>query len=367
MNNPPPNERIIPLPSEKQEPWDLARRYLSDLCEIPTSFTTPVRTLLIDQKAGPALSPASQFLVTRLLKSPTLKAIFYYITLTFHGHKVSNSAYLSSADLMRLYTPSEVAALITVIYLYRRITKIADLGADEDWQAITKALVENVEIGGHMGYAIPKVGATKGILTGGLREVMLGVLKLHKPAEFKEYYEYLLASKIPFDLNYEMRQWGCTHLDLAGNALQLIGFGIPTAHTFIMGLGASPPKDERSDAESYEFKITHEWIHALKEKTAPPDRSHPGQYYPTEMAMHKLLYEVAQINQQGSKHNWLTRTKDEINPHDTPQLYQEFLMELQGSKALEDFYHENLPLEVLDMLSEEDIQELAGITPSESG
>ena len=72
------------------------------------------------------------------------------------------------------------------------------------------------------------------------------------------------------------------------------------------------------------------------------------------------MYEVSGVNEKGSKHSWLTKTKDEINPHSTPQLYQEFLLDLQGSKALEEFYQENLPMEVLDLLSEDDFKELAG-------
>ncbi|MDC0358734.1 hypothetical protein OAO01_07960 [Oligoflexia bacterium] len=345
--------------SADRQRWERARQYLIDLDKIPTSFTTPVRTLLLDGKHGGVLSPASQFLTTRLLKSPTMKAIFYYLTLALHGEKISNSAYLSSSDLVRLYAPHDVAAIIAIIYLHKKITRKGRLAEDADWANITKVMMIDVELGGHLGEAIPGIGPMKGILAASLRQMMLGIFRIDNNDEFQRYLQHLRLNNTAFDLNLEQEIWGCTHLDLGSNALQMLGFGARKAHAFLTGCSANPPKDPRHDQEAYEFNIAVEWIETLKATGAAPDRVHLGQYYPAEKQMHKLLYEVNEIQEKGSEFAWLTRSKDDINPQATPQLYQEFLMELQGTEVLEEFYKDNLPSEVLQDLSEEDLRELA--------
>lgn len=343
------------------EQWNKARTYLNSIGRISPSFTTPIRALMLDEKNKGAISPATQFLIVRLLKSPTAKAMFYYSALTFHGEKLSNSAYLSSADLIRSFEPGEIAVIIGMLFFYRRAQKLGSLQGDDDWTTITKLATEKFEVGGHMGHAIPRIGSTKGMLVGGLRYITWAFLKMNDGFGFTSYLKHLQASQLPYDLEYEVDAWGCTHAHLLGNAMQLLGFGVPLSHAAQMGLGMDPPKNDAHHREAFEFALANEWVETLFETGAEPQRNHLGQYYPKEKDNHKMLYEITRLKEQGSKYNWLSRTQNDINPKDTPQLFQEFLMELQQSEAIQDFYKAHLPPEILDTLSEEELKELSAV------
>jgi len=338
--------------------WEAAKTLVAELGKIPVTFTTPVRTLMYDHKNDQILSPAGHFLTTRLLRSPTLKAMFYYASLTFFGDRIANSAYLSSSDLVRLYKPKDCAGVLATIYLVRRLLSkgVQNL---PDWEDTLQNITKRSEAGGHIGLAIPSLGQATGIITGSFRNLAIALFGINNPDKYNEYRSYLNSANLPYHLDYELQNWECTHLDIVGNLLQQFGFGISQAHAYILGLGRRPPKSPNEDLEGYQYALTSEWIECLILSGKEPDRKHLGQYYPTEKDKYRLLYEINSLNETNSKHNWLSKSKGDINPHATPQLYQEFLMELEQSAALESFYQENLPADVLDDLSPDDIKELS--------
>ena len=66
------------------------------------------------------------------------------------------------------------------------------------------------------------------------------------------------------------------------------------------------------------------------------------------------------MKEKGSKHNWLDKSRNEISPHATPQLYQEVLAEMTRSDDVRKFMSDNLPASMVDSLSDEEIAEIAG-------
>ena len=346
-------------PGDYPEAWLEAKEIVTGLgSRFPVSFTTPIRTLMHDQTKGSTLSPAAQFLTTRLLRSPTFKAMFYYLSLSLFGDKLANSAYLSSSDLVRLYQPQDCASIIGVIYLTRRLQKKR---ADtlSRWQPALERITVHTEVGGHLGLAIPTIGISRGILTGAMRD--LGILSLgrHNREAYASYCEHLNATNKLYDFEYELEHWGCRHIDVAGNVLQQMGFGIKHALSLITGLGNKPPGRPDHDPNAFEFHLSELWINSLVQTQKEPDFTHLGVYYPTEKDKYRLLYEINQLHESGSKHRWLLRSKEDINPQCTPQLYQEFLQELEQSSAIQNFYEENLPADVLKDLSEQDLKALS--------
>ena len=358
---PPPNK---PTPSTSDiEPWIAARAYLDVLGKIPVTFTTPVRSLMIDQREGGVMSPASQLLSTRLLRSPSVKAMFYYATLSFHGEKVSNSAYLSSLDLLRTFQPAEIAALLSTSFMYRRIVKIHNLAENQAWLEIALDATTRMEVGFHLGAAIPAIGPMVGLIVGGFDTIASGLMQVKDPDNYKEYRSYLDMKGCRYDIDYEMEHWGCSRFHIAGNALQLLGYGVPVAHAYLMGLTLG---EQPVESELFQWRIAETWIDALISTGAEPDILHQGKYFPAEKNAHKMLYEVGQINENGSKHKWLMRKKDDINPQDTPQLYQECLMEMQQPQEIEQFYEEHLPDELRKSLSKQQLEELSKFDDGES-
>lgn len=341
--------------------WSRARQLADSVGPMPVSFTTPIRALLIDQRACRALRPASQFLVTRLMRSPTIKAVVYYSALTFHGDRLNNAAYLTSAELLRTFAPDETAALLALIFAASRTAKLGKLLDCPEWQSLLETATLRGEIGGHVGYAVPGLGAAQGMLVGAMPFLARGVFLALDREGAVLYARHLQAKKLPYDLDFELSRWQTTHLHVGANMLQMLGLGVPAAHAFVTGLNRSKEPDSATDQLAYEFFVLDDWINVLLETGAEPSHMHLGRYYPAQRDAHKLLYEVDRIRREGSKHLWLQRSRRDINPHDTPQLFQEFLQELQQSKALMTFYEEHLPKELFDSLSQEELQELSSV------
>jgi hypothetical protein len=102
------------------------------------------------------------------------------------------------------------------------------------------------------------------------------------------------------------------------------------------------------------------WMTTLFETSLAPTIPIIGHFYPLQKDLHKLLYEVNCIKEKGSKHSWLDKSKSEISPHATPQLYQEVLAELTRGEDVREFMADNLPASLVDSLSDEEIAEIAG-------
>lgn len=342
-----------------EESWLKARELLSWIGRVPPSFTTPIRTLMIDASREGKLSPASQFLVTRLLRSPSLKAMIYYSALSLHGEKISNTPYLSSVEIMRLFAPAELAAFFSFIFLHRKLKKVELEHDPEQFQVMSNQLLARIEAGFELGRALPIIGPARAVLAGSWRELMLGFFRVNDRNGFCEYSDYLERSGKAFCTEYEEERWGCTHVDLGGNALQLMGMGVGETHGFIQGFAGGRLKSDETQKEAYQYQIAAEWIDALLETGLAPERVHDGDYYPRQQDSYKLLYRVNELRENGPRYCWINCSKEDINPQLTPQLFQEYLLELQEASQVEEFFQTNLPADVLESLSEEDLRELS--------
>ncbi len=338
-----------------------AREYLKPIGRIPPLFTTAVRSLMLDsQGEGQRISAASQFLSMRLLRSPTMKAMVYYSALTFHHEKISNVPYLSSVDLMRLYAPGDLAALFGLIFCYRKAKSLGAYGSAVEWAPLLDSMITRLEVGTHLGYAMPKIGAGIGMLAGALPLISQSIVFSRDKIGFELYRDRLSKFNCTWDLDFEERSWGFNCLDLSANLLQLLGFGLPLVHGIMTGLSDNATSNESEPGFAPAFYMARKWLECLLQTGAAPTEKLPGQFYPLQKDLYKLLYEINEIKEKGSKHRFIDKRRDNINMQDTPQLFQEYLSELQQAEKVVEFMNENLPKELLDTLSEDDLREISG-------
>ncbi|NLF25341.1 MAG: hypothetical protein GX589_06750 [Deltaproteobacteria bacterium] len=343
--------------SDDTQAWQKSRVYVDHVGKVLTSFQTTIRTLLIDERSNPpVVSPASHFLVTRFLRGRTMKALFYYATLTFHGEEVANTPHLSSSQLIRFFSPGELAAMIAAIYAYRRIKGQAP---PEQWNEISEQMILEADIGMHTGMAIPAIGGMVGMLAGLMPRLSRGLFLVEDPDLFSEYWRRINLEDLCAAEELELELWGCTSRHIGCSLLQGLGLSVPMAHGLYVGLSSRPPSDDKEERLGYAFAIAREWIKGLHENGAPPERVHMGKYYPLQTALHKLLYRVNRLREHGNGYRWLERSKDDISVEKTPQLFQEALMEGQNPGALKEFYKQHLPQEVLQTLSEEELSNIS--------
>ena len=355
-------------PAGEVESWNTARELLKRLGRITPAFAITIRSLMADGNlSSPAIRAGSHFLLLRLLKSPSMKAILYYASLTFHNEKISNAVYLSSSDLIRLYGPHEIAGLVGLTYLFRRLRTEADLSERLEWPYFYSSLLPRLDLGFHVGVAIPQIGAGKAVLAAALPRLAQGAFFMKNAQKCPDYRRHLEASGRLVDGAYELEHFGCTALDVAACMAQAMGFGARWTHGLRVAQSDNPPSSEEADRDGFDFFMTEKWIQALLKTGAEPAEKLPGRYYPLQRDSYKLMYECNLVRESGSKHTWLSRGKADISAKATPQLYQEWLSELQQPEQVKEFIKTSLPEDIVGALSPEDLSALAtGENPEES-
>ena len=341
------------------ENWEAAQRYAALLGQIPSSFTSSIRTLLLDsQKNGDKLSPSSKFLVTRFVKGPSMRAPFLYAGLTFRPEQLPDPNKASAGELVNLFSPYEIAALLGVLYLYRRARKVCD---PEEFEYLSKMLQESVEIGGHLGCTIKNIGLGIGMLSGALPFLASACFLLKDKKSFKEYRRILSKSNAVFDIDVELERWKCANVQVMSILMQSLGFGVQSANSLIMAFSSAEPLDDKQFPEPYKLRIALEWIESLKKTGKEPEVVHKGAYYPLKQDLDRLYSNVAELKKNGPKHNWLEKGKDSISaevvaPIEVPAINGKIDIDTLPKEVLELFSREELealsPEEIANLLKE---------------
>ncbi|MBX7143877.1 MAG: hypothetical protein K1X79_05450 [Oligoflexia bacterium] len=350
-------------------PWRVAGEHIRKLERISPLFTTPIRALMVDAGAGRSTTNlASQYLVMRLLKSPTFKAIFYYSAMTFRAEQIASAAYLSSYDLVRLYQPLDLAALLAIVFTYRKVKALLNNDPGRLDLAEFSKITTRIEIAGHLGTAIPNLGCSNCLLSSSLPLFSHAIMSSSDLAPLRAYKKHLASKKKLFDLEYEQKQWGTTCLHVSATLLQKLGFGAQypsyffedMQHCVVPYQSQERDKTDRDGGKnSMLFSIIELWMNTLLETGQAPTTTIPGAYYPLQKDLYRLLYHINSITEAGSKHDWLTKGRTDISPHTTPQLYQEVLSDLMQTEDVRKFMSENLPEALVNSMSDEELAEIA--------
>jgi hypothetical protein len=304
------------LPSES---WEVALNYSGLLGIVPSSFSSVIRSLLLDQqKNNGKLSPSTRFMIERLVKSRSLKAALYFGALTFLNDEIKDKPYLNERDLVNLYSPAELAAIVGLSYLFKRARKLCD---PAQFTMITNRFQECADIGGHIGFAIPKLSAFVGIITGAMPYLGLAPFLFYDRRGFIDYTRHLKHTKQSLDLNYELRRWSCSSVQIASVMLQALGLGIGTASAFSTGLTAETTQIIETTPDADRYHLATLWLKSLEEVGAEPKMTHKAEFYPTKAAMGVLLAKMLELREKGSPHCWLLRGAFDISPKNTPQLF----------------------------------------------
>lgn len=303
------------------ESWDIARNYSGLLGVVPSSFSSVIRALMNDEtKNNAQLAAGSRFLIERLAKSRSVKACLYFGGLTFQTMRVEEEPYLSERQLVNLYRPAELAGIIGVAYLFKRARKLCDPG---QFSSITNLFQMTLDMGMHIGYAIPAISPLVGFLAGGMPFLGLSPFLFYDRKGFVEYARHLRTKQVFFDYEYELQRWSCTSIQIASVMMQALGLGVPMAHAFSTGLTVQSKQLLESNEDAYKFHIAAIWINALSDKNAAPEMVHKAAYYPTQGALNRLLEATKVVQESGSVHCWMIRGAHDVSPESTPQLFKE--------------------------------------------
>lgn len=308
-------------PDELDEGWGIARKYADLLGSMPSIFTTAIRALkrlealgnVPKQEADNQIMEACSFLIN---VSPSLKSVFYHAALDLHPEVLEKE--LNVKNLLLAFTPCEIANILAITYLYRRVRKKCD---PKEWTILTGKLHAHMEIGGIIGETINHIGTGNGVLIGAMRYISLVMFSFKDLKKYQEYRRRTADGDSLFDLAEETRRWGCNHMQVASILVQNAGLGLVPS----MGLGIeSIPPGARALGPDVEEQLlcwhaTIVWTEAFHRTGAPPttQSEEDVMFLPEDEAV-EMKRRIWSIIRDGSTFDWIAKSKADL-PEDVAE------------------------------------------------
>lgn len=304
-----------------QKSWDVAKSFVTYLGPYPSSFTSVVRLLSIDHSQNPVgLSEIGEFLVRRLLKSPSLQSCYFHALKTYRPEILDlPPGSITPGFFAENLSSEEHAVLLTVIFLYKSSRRLC---SSDILQRIIPRLYRHADLGFLVGDAMPAIGAGSGMLLGSMRVFSLVPFIINNPTRFVEYWLHLHKQSARYvDPQYEYESWGCNSLQIAALLAQQFGLGVKRTTDLMYAISTVGVVPE-SSAGVMALRYADIWINSLLRTSGVPDIPLPPMFYPNREDLEKLL--VRSVNAiNSSPPHWLDRTKDDISPEKTPQIFFE--------------------------------------------
>lgn len=307
--------------SVDQTAWEIAERALTKSVHFATAFTSCAKVLMNNAEDNQknnteGYNNNARFLVRRFLKCPSVLSPVYYATLTFHPEKLAGKEAITPEVLMSCYTPDAMAALLVTTYLNAHTRHKID---EKEWEILSETVQAYADLGLYFGYAIPEIGPAKALMYSVLRHFAFAVYAKNDLKGFQGYRRKLKNKGEPYDVEEELKTWGCAHYHIAALMTQKLCFGKDFASGFAFGFGKAP--DPSYEAEILKWRITTDWIDSIVLKGEPPTEDMGDQLEIKEDQIAKLHDVIVDFVENGSKHDWLSKRKDDISPEKTPELF----------------------------------------------
>lgn len=312
------NTQEVISSEESTKQSQIAKRYASLIGVMPSSFTIAVKDLMTDEQQGlDCLSERSEFQVGRVLRGATALAVLYWASKTFCDEKMPKGWIYSSLQIARFYRPGTLAAILAYTYLFKRIKRVVN---PDDWQFISEPLQKNVEIVSLLGWNLPEVGPTVGLIGGGIINVALSCYSAHDRKGFAEYRRMLKMKKQFINPEQEINHWGCSSIQIATQILLQSGFGVEFTHLFIEGFRSPTPLPNGERAKG-PFVVVRRWLEEIAGTANNESFSSSSNGHTTDLSGSVGLPEKLKlINKQGSLYNWLDKSAQHISTDLTPDL-----------------------------------------------
>lgn len=299
------------------ESWKKAKVIAEKLGYIPHSFSIAVRTLISDQrKNGSELKPVTKYQVARLLKTPSFKAMLYHAAKGLRSEKFEDREKLTVGDLMDMFEPFDLAAMIGGFLFFRKAKKLL---ANEGWDLVSEELLKDSQIGAQVGCAIPKLGVGAGLIIGLIRHIALATLTSVDLKAMRAYQLLLKKTDREYDLEKEIELFGCCSVQVGVFVLSRIGYGRDVGTAYSIAFDDEMSFNSLSDEFQVRLKFTKLWIDGLKNGAEQPVQQIPGEFYPLAVAKEEMMEAVEDI--KAGRKNWLDCSKEDISPEKTPELF----------------------------------------------
>lgn len=312
------------MPKAKEQDWEAAKRFANNFAKLPSSFVVCIRHLLKSTRPDDPfhLGDDCKFMLKRLLNSYSVKAPFYFAARTFFPDKVAEKANLSDLEILGFFRSDEIAVMLSSLLLYRVARRNCP---KEDWDMLSPKFEEAVDLGMHLGYAIPQIGPLRGLLVGAMRNCGFAAILAGDKSGFVAYRRHLKSRRRICDFEYEEAKWGCNHVHVACLIMQALGFSSQLTYSFQLAM--LEEATEKLDAEAKALKVARLWVDSLVLSGAPPDTKLGDEYIIEDAALENFAGLIEDIKKNGSKYRWMSRSRKDVTPADCPQICKKPLKE----------------------------------------
>jgi hypothetical protein len=284
------------------ESWQEAGKLISALGPIFPPIAAYVRILNMPIAGNPRARATKDRVLAECLRTPTISEGLAQLVDNFYPRRLPLHRSLTPSDLTELVDYESCAALLTLLYLFRK-TKAA-LVAHSQWQILSELVHERADVGYYLGLSLPGFGGALGLLIGGMRFLSLGFIASRDPDRYGDYEEHLRARRLLFDVAYEIKTWGFSHAQCAALYLQRMGYGRKIPLSIAEGLSPRAPYAP-PNALSSKLRAVSIWIESLVRCTKPPLLLEESPFGMTKQETEQLLASVKTLMESQVGLFWL--------------------------------------------------------------
>jgi hypothetical protein len=288
-----------------------------ELGEVCTALPAIIRNLFADKRSSHGqLSAVTKYQVGRVCCSPNFKSVLYHFTCAVAPEHLKDRSSVTVGELIDLYPPSDLSALIGTFSLARLIRKRVP---SELYERISPHLAREAHIGALTSVAVPNLGLSRGILCGTLPHISHALMSAQQPATYTSWRESLTNLSMQERTRREHEVWGCSAAQVASMLLVKLGFPAQTAYSLALASEHSSGIGTDQDTETHLTRIALLWFECLLTGQEAPHKVPSGNFFPCKdirVSIDKKIEELTSSNQ-----SWIEKTSDDISAEKTPQLF----------------------------------------------
>ena len=294
-------------PRDTPASWDTARKRAADLITLPSFVSSFIQKLQRESNANNGLSPVSFQFLRQLAGTENIRRSLYLAAQTYRSAQVPADVPFYSQGLLKVFQPDELATIFSVLLLARKLSKTLP---PKDQKAFLYSLMAEADAGGMIGDAISGIGLSLGILTGAFHSIGEFLMASLDADGWDQYQKHLAGTALPWDYEVEVGLWGCSHLQLAAAALQIVGITSERCLALYSGL-ANPEGASSTETGSQAIQtltrvqVAWAWIDdMLRHARKPNTTGLITEFVPKAFKLEELFRTVLAIQTEGSSFCW---------------------------------------------------------------
>ncbi len=309
--NDPPNNH------QSDNGWSQAIDFAQDIAPICMVLPSTIRALLGDDRSNDGqLSAVTKYTLGRICCASNFKAMLYYCTQVVAPEYLSNNKAITVGQLIDLYTPADLSAIMAAFSLGRIIRKRIPA---ELFEIIRPHLAKEAYVGLMAGLAVPQLGLAPGVLLGTLPHIGHGLMSASDPGVYKRWRKSLKGASLDERTKKEREVWGCTSAQVAAMILIKLGFPTQSAQALALASEYTGPIGTIRDPETRNVRIALVWLECLLTGQKAPKEVIPGDFFPFEGIRAGIDASIKQLS--SPEQSWFERSGTDVSPEKTPQLF----------------------------------------------